>query len=290
MELTYSYVDQLLIFIVFALSLNLLLGYTGQMSVAHAPFGAIGGYTLAYLTLNSHLPTLECIVIGIALAGFAGLVVGIPALRLNIEWLILLTLAVQSIVSLVVATTRQLGGTYGLQDITGLSGFGHTIVNPSDMVLPFLVAVAIVYSICWRLGESPYGRVLRGIREDEVACRSLGKSVFRYKLAVFAITAAMAGLAGSMFVMETSIAAPKQFLFGQSLAIIAMVVIGGSGSLPGSILGVVLLGLLAPFFEHVLNFDANAAFTWRLVAYGAALVAIVMLRPAGLLPDKTTRR
>lgn len=290
MELAFGYVDQIVIFIIFALSLNLLLGYAGQISVAHAAFGAIGGYTLGYLTLNGHAPTIACVALGTAFAGLAGILVGIPALRLKTEWLILLTLSVQIIVLLLVVTSHPLGGSYGLQGITDLTLFGHDLAVPSQMFVPFLVCAIVVYAICWRMGESPYGRVLRGIREDEIACRSLGKGVFVYKLAVFGVSAAMAGLAGSLLVIEASIASPKQFTFDQSAAIIAMVVVGGSGSLPGSIVGVIALSLLAPILEHVLNFSANAAFVWRLVAYGAALVAVVMIKPAGLLPDATTRR
>ncbi len=290
MELVFGYLDQIVIFIIFALSLNLLLGYAGQISVAHAAFGAIGGYTLGYLTLNHHVPTIECMALGMLFAGVAGLLVGIPALRLKSEWLILLTLSVQIIILLLITTSHPLGGSYGIQGITEVSLFGRDLTQPSAMFVPFLVCAAIVYAICWRMGESPYGRVLRGIREDETACRSLGKSVFTYKLAVFGISAAMAGLAGSLLVIESSIASPKQFTFDQSSAIIAMVVVGGSGSLPGSIVGVIALSLLAPLLEHVLNFSQNAAFVWRLIAYGAALVAVVMLKPAGLLPDATTRR
>jgi branched-chain amino acid transport system permease protein len=290
MELLFGYVDQVLIFVVFALSLNLLLGYTGQISVAHAAFGAIGGYTLAYLSLHSHVPAVAGVALGILFAGLAGFLVGVPALRLKAEWLILLTLSVQIIVNLSVATSRPLGGTYGLQDVTGLSFFEWPLVNPSDMALPFAVCALLVLAICWRLGESPYGRVLRGIREDEIACRSLGKRVFVYKLTAFSLSAALAGLAGAMLVVETEIAAPKQFLFDVSSAIVAMVVVGGSGSIFGPVVGVLLLSVLGPLLERVLNLGADAAFTWRLVAYGAALVAIVMLRPAGLVPDAMTRR
>ena len=285
-----TYVDTILIFIVFALSLNLLQGYAGQVSVAHAAFGAVGGYTLGYLVLHYHFGPLEAMIAGTLFAGILGALVGIPALRLTTEWLILLTLSVQTVVVLLVTTTAALGGTYGLQNIDGLKVFGHELDNPSDMFPLFLVCTLIVYGVCYRMGESPYGRVLKGIREDEIACRSLGKNVFTYKLTVFGITAGMAGLAGSMLVVNSTVSTPLLFGFDQSSAIVAMVVIGGAGNLVGSLIGVMVLVLLGPLFEHVLNLSSDAAFLWRLIAYGVALIAVLMIKPAGLYPDVTTRR
>jgi branched-chain amino acid transport system permease protein len=290
LQLTLSYVDQVLIFVCFALSLNLLQGYTGQVSVAHAAFGAVGGYTLGYLVLNAHMGALEAMAIGTAGAAIVGGVVALPALRLTTEWLILLTLAVQTIIVSLVTTVSVLGGTYGLQNISGLTIFGHELANPSDMFPFFAVLTALVYLICWRMGESPFGRVLRGIRDDEIACRSLGKNVFLYKTLVFAVTAGMAGLAGAMQVINISVASPPLFAFDQSSTIVAMVVVGGAGSLPGSIIGVMVLVLLGPIFEHILNFGADAAALWRLIAFGVVLIVVLMVRPAGIFPDKTTRR
>jgi ABC-type branched-subunit amino acid transport system permease subunit len=181
LQLTLSYLDQVLIFVCFAVSLNLLQGYAGQVSVAHAAFGAVGGYALGYLVLNAHVGALEAMLAGTLGAALVGAAVAFPALRLTTEWLILLTLAVQTIIMSLVTTVSALGGTYGLQNISGLTIFGHELDQPSDMFPLFLVLTVLVYAVCWRIGESPYGRVLRGIREDEIACRSLGKNVFLYK-------------------------------------------------------------------------------------------------------------
>ena len=290
MELTLSYVDQVLIFVCFALSLNLLQGYAGQVSVAHAAFGAVGGYTLGYLVLNAHMSASDALVIGTLGAAVVGGLVAFPALRLTTEWLILLTLAVQTIIISLVQTVSALGGTYGLQNISGLTIFGRQLAEPSDMFPFFAVLTALVYLVCWRMGESPYGRVLRGIREDEIACRALGKNVFLYKTLVFAVTAGMAGLAGAMQVINISVASPALFDFSQSSTIVAMVVIGGAGNLIGSIIGVMVLVLLGPLFEHVLNFGADAAALWRLIAFGVVLIVVLLVRPAGLFPDRTTRR
>ena len=290
MEIAFQYLDTILIFACFALSLNLLQGYTGQVSVAHAGFGAVGGYTLAYLFLNSHVGTVEALVLGTVFGGLAGLIVGFPAMRLTTEWLLLLTFAVQTIIVSLVQADHDLGGTFGLQNIEGLHIFGLPLAQPSEMFPFFLIIAAVVYAICYRMGESPYGRVLRAIREDATACRSVGKNVYAYKLTVFGVTAAMAALAGAMLVIENSIASPTLFSFDQSAIIVAMVVIGGPGNLNGSLVGVAILTLLAPIFDHLLPFGEQVAFVLRVIAYGIVLVVVLLVRPQGLFPDAMTRR
>ncbi len=288
MELQISYVNAILIFSIFALSLNLLLGYTGQVSVAHAAFGAVGGYSVAYLFLEHGVALLPGLVVGVLLSGVVGVVVGLPALRLSTEFLILLTLAAQTIILTLVTTSSSLGGTYGLQGVSGLSVFGHKLLRPSDLLPVMLVLAVVVYLLVRRLGESPYGRVLRGIREDEAACRSLGKNVFAYKLTVFGVTAAMAGLGGGLLVVQNGLASPSLFSFDQSTAIVAMVILGGTGNLVGSLLGATVLVLLTPFFQSALNFTPERAALWRLIAYGVVLVIVMRVRPQGLLPEGTT--
>lgn len=288
MELQISYLNAVLIFAIFALSLNLLLGYTGQVSVAHAAFGAVGGYSLAYLFLEHGISLVVGIVVAVVLSAVVGLVVGIPALRLSTEFLILLTLAVQTIIITLVTTSSSFGGTYGLQNVQGFTLFGKALLLPSDYLPLFIVLTVVVYLVVRRMGESPYGRVLRGIREDEVACRSLGKNVFTYKLTVFAVTAGMAGLAGAMLVTQNQLASPSLFSFDQSTAIVAMVILGGTGNLLGSMIGATVLVLLTPFFESVLNFTPDKASLWRLIAYGVVLVIVMLVRPQGLLPEGTT--
>lgn len=290
MELQISYLNEILIFVIFAVSLNLLLGNTGQVSVAHAAFGAVGGYALAYMFLHHGTPLWLGAIIGVAASALVGVVVGLPALRLTTEWLILLTLAVQTIIITLATTSSSFGGTYGLQNVSGFTLFGRKLLQPSDFLPLFLVLVALVLLIVYRMAESPYGRVLRGIREDDVACRSLGKNIFAYKLTVFGVTAGMAGLAGTMLVTQDQLASPTLFGFDQSTAIVAMVILGGTGNLVGSVVGATVLVLLTPFFENVLNFSADRASLWRLIAYGVVLVVVMRVRPQGLLPEGLSLR
>ena len=290
MELQISYLNEILIFVIFAVSLNLLLGNTGQVSVAHAAFGAVGGYALAYMFLHHGTPLWLGTLIGIVAAGLVGFVVGLPALRLTTEWLILLTLATQTIIITLATTSSSFGGTYGLQNVTGFTLFGKKLQQPSDFLPLFIGFAVIVVLIVYRMAESPYGRVLRGIREDDVACRSLGKNIYSFKLTVFGVTAAMAGLAGTMLVEQNQLASPSLFGFDQSTAIVAMVILGGTGNIVGAILGATVLTLLTPFFENVLNFSADRASLWRLIAYGIVLVVVMLVRPQGLLPEGVSLR
>ena len=285
MELQLNYINQILIFVGFAASLNLLMGYTGQVSVAHAGFGALGGYAMAYLWLHHHTPLIWDLLIGMGVAALGGFVVGIPALRLTTEWLILLTLAAQTIIVGLLSTSTTFGGAYGLQNITGLTIFGHKLLSPSDLFPLVLVIALLTLSICWRFGESPYGRVLRAIREDELAARAVGKNVFAYKLLVFTVTSALAGLAGVLLVLEGTVASPGTFSFDQSTAIIAMVIFGGMGNLLGSVVGATVIVLTTPFFQDVIKLSAQYSSLWRLVAYGLVLVLVMRLRPQGLIPE-----
>src|SRR5205807_8127360 len=198
----------------------------------------------------------------VAVAFVVGTLVSLPALRLGTEYLILLTVAVSSIVLATAVAVPQLGGAYGLlgTEVPTSRPFGdHAFLNPSDWIILFAILTAIVYLICRRMGESAYGRILRGIREDDIATRSLGKNVFAYKIAVFGITAAMAGLAGVLLFWYGSVASPNVYGFDVSLAIFAMVIFGGMGNFLGSILGATVLVLLRPLLERVVDMDADQA-------------------------------
>ena len=285
MELTVSYINEILIFVVFAVSLNLLLGYAGQVSVAPAAFGALGGYSVAYLSLNHGWGFLPAFIFGIVLAGVVGVFVGIPALRLTTEWLILLTLATQTIIVSLATTSSSFGGLYGLQNVVGLKFFGSSLNTPTGDLPLFIIVAVIVFLLCYRIGQSPYGRVLKSIREDDRASRALGKNVFRYKLVVFGITSAMAGAAGAMLVIQNTLASPQLFGFDQSTAIIVMVIFGGMGNLYGSVIGAAILVLSDPFLQRVVKLGANTASLWRLTIYGLLLVVVMLVRPQGLIPE-----
>ena len=285
MDLWINYVDQILIYATLALSLNLLLGYAGQVSVAHASFGAIGGYAMGYTSQHNHWNFLLGTLVGMVLAFVIGSIVALPALKLTVEYLILLTLAVSSVILGLLIATPSMGGTYGLINLPHPDLFGWHIRGPRDWVAPSLVGMLIVYGICHRIGESPMGRVLKGIREDPMSTQALGKNVFGYKVAVFGISSALAAFAGSMLSAWLQLATPGLFGFSFSLTIFAIVIFGGMGNLNGTILGAVVVVLIEPVLRRVIKMEASRASVVQLIIYGLALVVLMRVRPRGALPE-----
>lgn len=290
MEIWLNYLDQVLIYASLAVSLNLLLGYAGQVSVAHAAFGAIGGYAMGYLVTTQGWSFVPAVVLGTLAAFVVGVLVSLPAMKLSVEYLILLTLAVSFVVIGVFTTFPELGGTYGIIGISDLSVFGFHLDRPRDWVLPSALLLVITYAICRRLGESAYGRVLKGIREDAVATQALGKNVFGYKVAVFGITSGLAGMAGGVYSGWIGLATPGVYGFAFSLVIFAIVIFGGMGNLPGSIVGATAVTLLDPLLRRAIDMEASRAALVQLIVYGLALVLLMRLRPEGAIPEGRTIR
>ncbi len=285
MELWLNYLDQVLLYATLALSLNLLLGYAGQVSVAHAAFGAIGGYAMGYLSLTHGWNFLLGTAVGMVLAFVIGSIVALPALKLTVEYLILLTLAVSYVILGLLIATPSMGGSYGLIGLPTANLFGWHLREPHDWVLPALVAMLIVYAICRRIGESPIGRVLKGIREDPISTQALGKNVFGYKVAVFGITSALAAFAGGLLAAWLQLATPSVFGFAFALTIFAIVIFGGMGNLTGTVLGATVVVLLEPVLRRVVKIDAARASIVQLIIYGLALAVLMRVRPQGALPE-----
>ena len=285
MEIWFNNINFILIFVVFALSLNLLLGYAGQVSVAHAAFGAVGGYAMGNLAMAHHWNFVPGVLLGMLVSLVFGIAVALCALKLSVEYIILLTLAMSSVILGVFTTFKQLGGSYGLIGIPVPNLFGWKMLRPRDWVLPLLGVAIIVYVFCWRIGESPFGRVLKGIREDDRATEALGKSVFHYKVTVFAIASMLAGLAGGLYSSYIHLATPGVYGFAISLTIFAMVIFGGMANLTGSVLGAIVVQASQPVLERVIKLSPEKVGFVRLIIYGIMLVVLMLLRPQGVLPE-----
>jgi branched-chain amino acid transport system permease protein len=285
MELWLNYLDQILLYATLGLSLNLLLGYAGQVSVAHAAFGAIGGYTVGYMALNYNWNFLAGTALGMVFAFFVGTLVALPALKLSTEYLILLTLAISSVIIGIFTTFSELGGSYGLIGLPNANIFGYSMENPRDWVIPSFIAMILVYAFCHRLGESAFGRVLKGVREDGLATQALGKNVFAYKVSTFGITSALAGFAGAFLAAWFQLATPSVFGFSFSLTVFAIVIFGGMANLTGTVLGAAVVVLLDPLLRRAIHMEASTASLVQLIVYGLALVVLMMVRPQGALPE-----
>jgi branched-chain amino acid transport system ATP-binding protein/branched-chain amino acid transport system permease protein len=294
--------NQILFYVMLGVGLNLLLGYAGEISMAQATFYGVGGYTAARLALapGSGGITSRGVTSGlgwniyqaggmaILVAFVFALVISIPAtLRVRGEYLILLTLAFQLVANdLMNSLDNITGGPYGLTPIGPLTlPWGTALLYPHQVFWPLLILTLIVAAVAWMIGESPFGRILKGIREQETATRAVGKNTVIPKLLVFGIAAGISGLAGALNGFYLQTISPTTYTLDLSIFVVAVVVLGGSGNMLGTILAAVLLGSLRPILQS--TFTADSAVAWQAVIYGAALVLLVRFRPAGLLPEGT---
>src|SRR6267378_833563 len=271
--------------IILAVSLNLITGFTGQFSIGHAGFMAIGAYSSAYLTVYyaqawerslggvvggsvAHaLIFLVAILVGAIVAALAGLIVGIPSLRLRGDYLAIVTLGFAEIIRIVILNIDKVGGATGFS-VPGYSNF--------IWVGAFaIVTIVIVYNIV----HSDIGRALVSIREDELAAEAMGINTTYYKVLAFVISSALAGMAGVLFGHYTSFLSTNDFQFIRSFEIIIMIVLGGMGSLTGSVFGAIVITIM-PELLRKLPGDFSR---YRLVVYSALLILIMLTRPQGIL-------
>ncbi|HSE23178.1 MAG TPA: branched-chain amino acid ABC transporter permease [Pyrinomonadaceae bacterium] len=271
--------------VILAVSLNLITGFTGQFSIGHAGFMAVGAYTSAYLTVY-HAQTWEhslagvigvtaahaiiflfAITVGGITAALAGLVVGIPSLRLRGDYLAIVTLGFAEIIRIVILNIDKVGGA------TGFTVPGYT--NFLWVGLFAVLTIVIVYNIV----HSDMGRALVSIREDELAAEAMGINTTRYKVLSFVISSALAGMAGVLFGHYTQFLSTNDFQFIRSFEIIIMIVLGGMGSLTGAVLGAIVITIM-PELLRQLPGDLSQ---YRLVVYSALLILIMLTRPQGIL-------
>ncbi|MFI0405668.1 ATP-binding cassette domain-containing protein [Actinomadura sp. 3N508] len=284
-----NYLDQALLLAALAVSVNLLVGYAGQVSVAHAAFAGVGGYAVCFLAGVHGWPYLASLAVAVLVATAFGVVIGLIALGLAQEFLILMTLAFSLGIIGVFATFDSLGGVMGITGVGGLRLFGFELDGPSDWLVPSAAVLALVFAVCHRLGESPYGRVLKGIREDAVATRALGKDTFGRKVGIFAITSGLTGLVGGVYAGWLGQATPSAFGFPLAMAVFAMVIVGGNANLLGSVVAGIALTMIEPVLREVLGVQSTQAALWQVVLYGALLVLVMIVRPQGLFPERSRR-
>ena len=292
--------NSVLFYVMLAVGLNLLLGYAGEVSMATAAFFGVGGYTAARLALapgsggvssrsvSSGLGfnIYQAGAVAMAVAFFCALLISIPAtLRVRGEYLILLTLAAQTVANNLMNSLETItGGPYGLTPIGPLTlPWGTPLNFPHQVFWPLLVVTLIVVAVAWLIGDSPFGRVLKGIREQEVATQAAGKNTVIPKLLVFSIAAAIAGLAGALNGFYLQTVSPTTYTLDLSIFVIAIVVLGGPGNMLGTVVAAFLLGILRPILQGSLT--ADSAVAWQSVIYGGALLLLVRFRPSGLIPE-----
>ncbi len=273
------------IYVILSVSLNLIVGYTGLLSIAHAAFYGVGAYVAALMALNLHSPFLVNIICAVILCGLLGALVGIPSLRIRDDYFVIATFAFQVIIfSILNNWVSFTGGPMGLPGIPQPTIFGLTISSSVEFLCLVGLLCALTLWISHRIVQAPFGRVLKAIREDEVFAQAAGKNVGAYKVLVFVIGAGMAGVAGVMYAHYISFIDPTSFTVMESIFIISIVIIGGAGSQWGPVLGAVVLVVL-PELLRFIGLPSAVAANLRQIIYGGLLVAMMMWRPQGLLGE-----
>ncbi len=278
------------IYIILSTSLNLIAGYTGLLSIAHAAFYGIGAYVTALLSIHFGTSFLLNMVLGMAVAGLLGVVVAFPSLRIHDDYFVIATFGFQMILYSLfnnwVSLTR---GPLGIPGIPQPRILGLTIDSHGEFFLLTALFALGSYLLLSRLVNSPFGRVLKAIREDEVFAQALGKNVTLYKTLVFVVGGALAAIAGNLYGHYITFVDPASFTVLESILIISMVIIGGAGSLLGSVVGAAFL-ILIPELLRFIGLPSAIAANVRQILYGSLLVLFMMFRPQGFLGEFSLRK
>ncbi|MCP3724158.1 high-affinity branched-chain amino acid ABC transporter permease LivM [Paraburkholderia sp. CNPSo 3272] len=289
-----------LIYVILGLGLNIVVGFAGLLDLGYVGFYAVGGYTYALLNQYFGFTFWECLPLAALAAATFGFVLGFPVLRLRGDYLAIVTLGFGEIIRLLLNNLTSItGGPDGISSIPKPTVFGFEMARHASvegaktfneligieysgehmvifLYLLALVLVAFTLFVTSRLLRMPMGRAWEALREDEIACRSLGLNPTRIKLSAFTLGASFAGLAGAFFAARQGLVTPESFTFIESALILAVVVLGGMGSQ----LGVVLAAILLTALPEV----ARGFAEYRMLIFGLVMVLMMMWRPQGLLP------
>lgn len=280
------------IYAIVALSLNLIVGYCGLLTLAHAGYYAIGAYTYALLALKLNWEFIPAALAGASVAALLSLAVSLPSWRLRGDFFVLASLAVQALVfsglynwssaGAPIGSWRNLtNGPFGLTGIPRPRLGGWQPSTPAEMALFATVVAAFCALVLWRLKASPWARLLLAIREDELATRGLGKNTRLAKVQAFAISSALVGIAGALYASHVRYLDPSSASLDEGILMLSMVIVGGLGNFRGPIIGAaVLIGL--PECLRFLSLPENQAANARMLIYGLLLIVLMHLRPQGV--------
>lgn len=277
------------LYVLLGLGLNIVVGFAGLLDLGYVAFFAIGSYTVAVLTSPElgffNLTFWEALPIAVALGVVSGVLLGIPVLKMRGDYLAIATLGFGEIIRILVLSDflrPWLGGAQGIGKIPKATVGSFEFATPQEIYYLILAGCALVGVISWRLRDSRIGRAWMAIREDEDVAQAMGINLVAMKLLAFATGAAFSALSGAIFATKLGSVYPHSFNVMISINILCLIIVGGMGSIPGVIVGAAALvglpELLREFAEY------------RLLVYGAALVAMMLLKPQGLWPEKVRKR
>ena len=271
------------IYIILTVSTNLLVGMANLLSLGQAAFYGIGAYLAVLALMILKLPLLPALLLVMFVTALLSLLIAYPSLRLKGDYFILATLGFQLIVFTIlynwVDVTR---GPYGIPGIPAPKLFG---LLPISGLVPFLVLSSVFSGLTifvfYKLIHSPFGRVLKGIRDDELAVLSLGRDVTRFKIWAFAISSAFIGIAGMIYATYVSYIDPTSFNLDEAIFILAAVLIGGTGNIKGPVVGAIFVVILPELLRFV-GFPDSIAANMRQIVYGLMLILLMRYRPQGI--------
>jgi len=270
--------NTVLIFALLAVGLNVVAGYAGLLDLGYVAFFAIGAYVTALLMTYTDIPFwLAWLLSGLA-AGVFGLIIGAPTLRLRTDYLAIVTIGFGEITRIVITNLDVTGGPTGLYGLREPVIAGHVIVDPKAYYFISLAMLLAGLGFSFWVRRSKLGAAWAYIRYDEEVAQAVGVNPLTAKLAAYGLGAIWGGLAGGVYVESVGAVSPTSFTFAQSLLVVMSVVLGGAGSLPGVLVGTLLVIGLPELFR--------TAESWRLLAFGGALVALMLWRPSGLIRDR----
>jgi branched-chain amino acid transport system permease protein len=271
------------LYTILALSLNIILGHAGLFHMGHAAFYALGAYTTAIINTTYQIPILWLLPLSGVVAGLAALVVARPIIHLRGDYLLIVTIGLVEIVRIALVNNvfGITGGSNGIFGIDRPSLFGMTINKPWEFFYLIWGFAAVTIFLFDRLEKSRFGRALNYAREDDVAAEGSGVNTSHYKLIAFVIGAFWAGMVGNIFAAKMTIIAPESFNFWESVVLFMIVLLGGRGSIPGVILGAFLVLGLPEIFRQFATF--------RMLIFGAFMVAMMIFRTEGILPPLPRR-
>jgi len=276
------------IFGMLALSLDILVGLAGLMSLASAVFFGIGAYSTALLMGQGFSP-LFCQIVGMMVAAVASMLIAFPAVRIKGIYFLIITIAVQMVFTVLVQNWREVtGGDAGIPGIAPYTLLGYAFSKTGFAIFTMAVALLILVFLL-RLTSTPFGTLLQAIRDDELGAASLGKNVARAKLAAVALSSAIAAAAGSFFAHYSGYIDPLSFDVGVSIFTLLIVMFGGAGTLYGPLVAAVILCFL-PELLKFLPLSATTAAPARQLVYGVLLVSVVYFRPQGLFGRTPTKK
>jgi branched-chain amino acid transport system permease protein len=270
------------IYVILTQSLNLVMGYTGLLSVCHAAFYGIGAYASTLLMTGWGVNFFVALPVAVIVSVLLSFVVSIPSLRLKGDYFVLATLGFQAIIFGImynwVSFTR---GPYGIPGIPIPTLFGFAFDGPASYTLLSLSLAALVVTFIYLITSSQFGRVLKAIREDEIATQALGRNTVLFKTTAFALGAGIAAIAGSLYAGYVRYIDPTSFTVAESLFLVTILAIGGSGNIQGPVVGTIILVLL-PEVLRFLRIPDTIAPNIRMMLYALALILVVIYRPRGI--------